>query len=95
MMLLPEEAESALLAAQVGALHLALRNPEDLDVREERGRATVSSLLAGEREHGLEQLRLRVLRGPLGPRAPQGREGAPRPGPTTAVAPIPTFQSRK
>lgn len=92
-MLLPEEAEMALLAAQLGALHVALRNPEDLDVREERGRTTASSLFAGERARALEALRLRTLQGPLGPGADRPASatapGAPAAGAPPAAGPAP------
>lgn len=61
LMVLPEEAELALLAARTGGLHASLRHREDLDVQEERGRATMSTLLTGERLRALEALRTRVL----------------------------------
>lgn len=60
-LLLPEEAEVALLSARVGGLHVTVRNPDDLDVMEERGRATVNTVLSGERSRGLETLRRRVF----------------------------------
>jgi pilus assembly protein CpaB len=47
VMLLPEEAEIAVLAAQLGKLHLALRNPEAIGENEERSRATIDTLLTG------------------------------------------------
>ncbi|HEY3446212.1 MAG TPA: hypothetical protein VGK67_07595 [Myxococcales bacterium] len=65
-LMLPEEAEIALLGARIGGLHVTVRNREDVDVMEERGRATVNTLLTGERARALETLRNRVLarRGP-------------------------------
>jgi hypothetical protein len=49
LLLLPEETEVSLLAAGSGALFASVRNPEDIDVQEERGRATPGSLFATER----------------------------------------------
>lgn len=60
-LMLPEEAEISLLAARLGGLHVTVRNREDVDVQEERGRATVNTLLSGERTRALETLRSRVL----------------------------------
>ena len=66
LMLLPEEAEMLVLAQELGGLTFTLRNEEDLDVLEERGRATVSTLLSGERTRVLQQKRfntIQVIRG--------------------------------
>ncbi len=60
-LLLPEEAEILSLAADLGALTLTLRNPEDIDVQEERGRATINTLLTGERMKALQTLRYRTI----------------------------------
>jgi pilus assembly protein CpaB len=60
-LLLPEEAEILSLAAELGALTLTLRNPEDIDVQEERGRATINTLLTGERMKALQTLRYRTI----------------------------------
>jgi pilus assembly protein CpaB len=60
-LLLAEEAEVALLTVRVGGLHVSLRNPDDLDVLEERGRATANSVLSSERNRALETLRKRVM----------------------------------
>ena len=49
LLVLPEEAEILTLAEGMGALKFTLRNPEDIDVQEERGRATLQTLLTGER----------------------------------------------
>jgi len=60
-LLLPEEAEILSLATELGALTLTLRNPEDIDVQEERGRATINTLLTGERMKALQTLRYRTI----------------------------------
>ena len=102
LMLLPEEAEMALVAIKLGGLHVTLRNPEDIDVQEERGRATVNSVLSGERTRALETLRRRVLdqRNPGGvmrstsPQAPHalaapGTQPPPAPAPAGPKATVP------
>jgi pilus assembly protein CpaB len=69
-MVLPEEAELLALAEQLGALTFTLRNEDDLDVLEERGRATLSTLLSGERTKVLQQKRfntIQVIRGAAPP----------------------------
>ncbi len=107
-LMLPEEAETALLAARVGGLHVTVRNREDLDVQEERGRATVHSLFSGERIRALEGLRNRVFvqRGPAATANPP-RTNAPQPphalpsadGPAAPVpagtAPVPVMPGRQ
>jgi pilus assembly protein CpaB len=60
-LLLPEEAEILSLASELGGLTLTLRNPEDIDVQEERGRATINTLLTGERMKALQTLRYRTI----------------------------------
>jgi len=47
LLLLPEEVEVAVLAQELGALTLTLRNEEDLDVLEEMVRASFKTLTAG------------------------------------------------
>jgi pilus assembly protein CpaB len=49
VLVIPEEAEMLVLASELGALTLSLRNEEDVDTLEERGRATINTLLSGER----------------------------------------------
>ncbi len=49
IMVIPEEAEILVLAQELGALTLSLRNDEDVDALEQRGRATISTLLSGQR----------------------------------------------
>ncbi len=60
-LMISEEAESALLAVRVGGLHVSLRNEDDIDVMEERGRATVNTILSGERRRVLEERRKNIL----------------------------------
>ena len=75
LMLLPEEAEMLVLAQQLGGLTFTLRNEDDLDVMEERGRATVNTLLSGERTRVLQQKRfntIQVIRGAASPDSSKG-----------------------
>jgi pilus assembly protein CpaB len=70
LMVLPEEAEMLVLAQELGGLTFTLRNEEDLDVLEERGRATISTLLSGERTKVLQMKRfntIQVIRGASSP----------------------------
>jgi pilus assembly protein CpaB len=79
LLVLPEEAEILVLAQDMGALTMALRNPEDIDIQEERGRATISTLLTGERTKALMKVRyqtIQVIRGMQGA-AEKGGAGAP------------------
>ena len=67
VMVLPEEAEIIVLASQLGALHLTLRNPEDIGGEEERARATIETLITGERVKALKKKRdatIQVIRAP-------------------------------
>jgi pilus assembly protein CpaB len=61
LMVLPEEAEILVLAQELGTLTLSLRNEDDVDLIEERGRATISTLLSGERTRVLEQKRREII----------------------------------
>ncbi len=66
LLLIPEEAEIVTLAAELGSLSLSLRNDEDVDPIEERGRATVHTLLSGERTKSNQQRRqqmVQIIRG--------------------------------
>ena len=66
LLLIPEEVEIAVLAQELGALTLTLRNEDDIDVLEDRGRATISTLLSGERTKVLQAKRfntIQVIRG--------------------------------
>lgn len=57
LMVLPEEAEILNLAAELGKLRLTLRNFEDIATMENRGRATIQTLMTGERIKNLMNLR--------------------------------------
>lgn len=83
-LLISEEAESALLAVRVGGLHVSLRNEEDVDVMEERGRATVNTLLSGERRRVLEEKRKHLL-----------ATSAPQPAADQNIAPVPTLPGKQ
>jgi pilus assembly protein CpaB len=66
LLVLPEEAEMLVLAQELGALTFTLRNEDDIDVLAERGRATINTLLSGERTKVLQQKRfntIQVIRG--------------------------------
>ncbi len=66
LLVIPEEAEILVLAAELGQLVLSLRNEDDVDVLEERGRATINTLLSGERTRVLQQKRfntIQIIRG--------------------------------
>ena len=77
LLVIPEEAEILVLAKELGVLTLALRNEDDIDVLEERGRATINTLLSGERTKVLQQKRfntIQVIRGAAATDA-KGAEG--------------------
>jgi len=66
LLVIPEEAEILVLATEMGGLTMTLRNEDDVDVIEERGRATINTLLSGERTRVLQQKRfntIQVIRG--------------------------------
>lgn len=84
-LLLSEEAETALLTVRVGGLHVSLRNEEDVDIMEERGRATLNTLLSGERRRVLEQRRRNIL-AQSGPVLPAQQQ--------TDIAPVPTMPGK-
>ncbi|MEW5742095.1 MAG: Flp pilus assembly protein CpaB [Myxococcota bacterium] len=70
LLVLPEEAEMLVLAQELGALTFTLRNEDDVDVLAERGRATINTLLSGERTKVLQQKRfntIQVIRGAATP----------------------------
>jgi pilus assembly protein CpaB len=76
LMVLPEEAEMLALAQGLGNLTFTLRNEDDLDVLEERGRATINTLLSGERTKVLQQKRfntIQVIRGSTAPSPESGK----------------------
>ena len=69
LLVLPAEAEILVLAQQLGQIYLSLRNPEDLDVYQERARTTITTLITGERVKKLREeryqtiQRIKVIRG--------------------------------
>ena len=66
LLLLPEEAEILSLAADLGSLTMTLRNPNDIDLQPTRARATINTLLTGERMANLvtqRQTLIDVIRG--------------------------------
>ena len=72
LLVLPEEAEMLVLSQELGALTFTLRNEDDIDVLAERGRATINTLLSGERTKVLQQKRfntIQVIRGATSPGA--------------------------
>jgi pilus assembly protein CpaB len=80
LMVIPEEAEILTLASELGNLTLSLRNEEDVDMIEERGRATISTLLSGERTRVLEQKRreiIQIIKGGASEKNAVGSSGTP------------------
>src|SRR3954465_5146666 len=61
LMVIPEEAEILVLAQELGELTLSLRNEDDVDMLEERGRATIHTLLSGERSRVREERRREII----------------------------------
>jgi pilus assembly protein CpaB len=61
LLVIPEEAEILVLASELGNLTMSLRNEDDVDIIEERGRATISTLLSGERTRVLEAKRREII----------------------------------
>jgi pilus assembly protein CpaB len=80
LQLLPEEAEILTLAEGMGSLKFTLRNPEDIDMQEERGRATLQTLITGERIRSLQNRRLNTIQVIKGTDA-KGGSGAGAPAP--------------
>jgi len=79
LLVIPEEAEIITLAQELGSLTVSLRNEDDVDMIEERGRATISTLLSGERTRVLEQRRqevIQIIKG-SGERSSVGSRGEP------------------
>jgi pilus assembly protein CpaB len=79
LMVIPEEAEILTLAAELGNLSMSLRNEEDVDVIEERGRATISTLLSGERTRVLEAKRREIITIIKGSTSEKNTVGSPGP----------------
>ncbi len=61
LLALPEEAEILTLASELGTLTLTLRNPEDMDLKDDTGRTSITTLLTGERTQALERRRLQTI----------------------------------
>ncbi|HLL54326.1 MAG TPA: Flp pilus assembly protein CpaB [Myxococcaceae bacterium] len=61
LLVIPEEAEILVLAAELGGLVLSLRNEEDVDMQEERTRTTIHTLLSGERTKVLQEKRREII----------------------------------
>lgn len=61
LLVIPEEAEILVLAAELGTLTLSLRNQDDVDMIENRGRATIQTLLSGERTRVLQERRRELI----------------------------------
>lgn len=91
-LLLAEESETALLAVRLGGLHVSLRNEDDIDVMEERGRATANSILSEERRRVLETKRGRIVAEGLIalPRPHEGEAQPPR-----DIAPVPALPGKQ
>jgi len=63
---LPEDAEIMVLAQDLGALYMSLRNPEDMSLRtSDRTRATIDTFLSGDKLRQLDSARgaIQVIRG--------------------------------
>jgi len=78
LLVLPEEAEILALASALGDLKLSLRNEDDVDVMEDRGRATLQTLLSGERTRVLEKRRadiIQIIRGSSSDKSAIGSAG--------------------
>lgn len=61
LLVIPEEAEILALASELGKLSLSLRNEDDGDLIEERGRATIHTLLSGERTRAYQEKRQQII----------------------------------
>jgi len=61
LLVIPEESEILTLAAELGSLTLSLRNDEDSELMEDRGRATVHTLFSGERAKAYQERRQQMI----------------------------------
>jgi pilus assembly protein CpaB len=77
LLLIPEEVEIAVLAQELGSLTLALRNEDDIDVLEEHGRATINTLLSGERTKVLQAKRFNTIQVIKGASSAETKTSAP------------------
>ncbi len=85
VLVMPEEAELLTHAAQDGTITVVLRNEDDLDVVEERGRTTAGTLLSGERTRVLQQKRFNTIQVIRGSASGSGSGAAPAPEPETGL----------
>lgn len=76
VLVIPEEAEMLILSQELGSLTLSLRNEEDIDTMEDRGRATINTLLSGERTKVLQRKRMETIQVIRGNAATDARSGA-------------------
>jgi pilus assembly protein CpaB len=75
LLVVPEEAEVLVLAAELGTLTLSLRNENEMGMVATRDGVNIESILSGERRRGLEKRRrdtIEVIRG-----KPSGEKGTP------------------
>lgn len=79
LLVLPEEVEMLVLSQELGALTMSLRNEDDVDVMEERGRATINTLLSGERTKMLQAKRFNTIQVIRGATATSDSHVAPEP----------------
>jgi pilus assembly protein CpaB len=77
LLVIPEEAEILVLSQDLGSLTLSLRNEDDIDVLEERGRATINTLLSGERTKVLQAKRFNTIQVIKGAAAADVRTSSP------------------
>lgn len=79
VLVIPEEAEMLILSQELGSLTLSLRNEEDIDTMEDRGRATINTLLSGERTKALQKIRMNTIQVIRGSAATDARGGGAAP----------------
>ncbi len=79
LLVIPEEAEILVLAQELGGITMSLRNEDDVDVLEERGRATINTLLSGERTRVLQQKRFNTIQVIRGAAASENKAASPTP----------------
>lgn len=78
LLVLPEEAEMLVLAQKEGEMTLSLRNPEDLDVIDDKTVTDTKTLLTGERATLLRSQRqdsIQIIRGVTGTKETRGAIG--------------------
>ena len=77
LLVIPDEVEILVLAQELGALTLSLRNEDDIDVMGDRGRATINTLLSGERTKAIQEKRFNTITVIRGAAATDTRTGIP------------------